>query len=68
MPVTRSNTMPMATCPHCNQEFQWHDYYDVNNGDDRECPKCERAIHVVAKECVMYLDLSTAPEGHNAEL
>lgn len=52
----------MVECPHCGREFQWDDYYDVKRGDDHECPKCERMIHVVEAEPVIEITLSTEPQ------
>lgn len=53
--------MPMAKCPHCRQEFQWDDYYELSAGDTHECPNCEKAIHVLSVNHVMMVDLGTEP-------
>jgi uncharacterized protein (UPF0212 family) len=54
--------LPMATCPHCGEEFQWDDYYDVRAGSERECPRCERTIHVLSVDTTITARLGTEPE------
>lgn len=59
---TTYGTMPMVDCPHCGKEFQWDDYYDVKAGDERDCPKCERTIHVESADVAIEVILSTKPQ------
>ena len=51
--------MPMVECPHCEKEFQLDDYYDYETGQSFECNKCEMEIHVVGKDIIIELCLST---------
>lgn len=51
--------MPMVTCPHCDRGFQWDDYYDVEVGDGRECPHCNKTIYVENVDTVIEVRLST---------
>lgn len=51
--------MPMCECPHCGHEFQWEDYYEVEHGSSRECPRCEETIHVRCVDSVMMVELAT---------
>ena len=53
---------PMATCPHCEAEFQWDDYYDLAAGSEHDCPKCERTIYVLDTDIEITARLSTEPE------
>jgi hypothetical protein len=59
MPDTNYNDMPSACCPHCDQSFQWDDYYDLAVGDERDCPLCEKNIHVTTVDHIMMVTLST---------
>ena len=54
--------MPMATCPHCNQEVQLDDYYEFKTGDVRHCPNCDKEMHVLSVECEMIVALGTERE------
>lgn len=51
------NSMPMVTCPSCEKEFQWDDYYDVEVDEVRDCPHCGRGCKVVAKDVEIVVDL-----------
>ena len=59
MPTTRQNDMPAAECPHCHRPFAWDDYALIEVGDERECPFCEKTIHVIGVEYVIHADLGT---------
>ena len=52
-------SMPMVECPHCEEEFQLDDYYDYETGQSFKCNKCEMEIHVVGKDTITELCLST---------
>ena len=51
--------IPMLQCPHCGQEFQWDDYYDVDVGSKIDCPKCERVIYVDTVDHRIHVTLTT---------
>lgn len=53
---------PMVTCPHCGVESQWDDYYDLRAGDERECEKCGKTVHVLSVEHVMHATVGTERE------
>ena len=53
--------MPMMSCPSCNKGWQWDDYYDVENGDERECPNCGKVAVVSEKEVLMHVRLKAKP-------
>ena len=55
-------SMPIVECPHCGKEWQWDDYYNLHSGSVRTCPKCEKDVHVLSVDTVMYARLSTEPE------
>ncbi len=38
--------MPKGECPYCGYEWLIDDYTDLKEGDDIECPKCEKIIHI----------------------
>ncbi len=59
MKTTDNNSMPMVVCPHCEKEFQWDDYYELAVGDSRECPKCEKEIHVTYVDHCIFATLGT---------
>ena len=65
MKTTSANAMPMATCPHCEHVTQFDDWYDFQGGESRDCPKCEKTMHVLDVEAVMYVRLGTEPERSN---
>lgn len=52
----------MCDYPHCGKTFQKDDYYEVEDGDEWECPKCEKPIHVVSVDHITNVRLSTAKE------
>lgn len=54
-------SMPTCMCPHCRQTFQYDDYYDLDSGDEIDCPSCEKTIHVLSRDPVMYLTLGVKP-------
>ena len=62
MATVEWNNLPMCTCPHCEEEFQWDDYYDVMAGCTKDCPKCGKVIHVVATDTVRQVLLSDEPD------
>jgi len=68
MKITSANAMPMATCPHCESVVQFDDWYDFRGGESRECPNCEKTIHVLDVERVMYVRLGTEPERPNVPM
>ena len=47
------NNLPMVTCPHCDKEDQWDDYYDLRAGDVRDCPNCEKEIHILELDTII---------------
>ena len=53
---------PMVECPHCGKTFQWEEYWDVQDGDDAECPKCEKTIYVHNVDTQITGMLSTHPD------
>ena len=55
-------TFPVVECPHCGQEFQVDDYYNLDTGDSFDCSKCEKEIHIWQMETVVEVDLRTKPE------
>lgn len=54
--------MPMVRCPHCRMEFQWDDHYDIDAGHTRDCPKCEKVIHVLRVDTTINVILAKDPE------
>lgn len=56
---TRCNDMPSAECPHCGSTFRWDDYYELEVGEERECPRCEKTIFVTEVDVVIRATLST---------
>ena len=62
--MTTLNDIPSAECPHCGVAFQWDDYYEMEAGDTRECPQCEKVIYVTGVDTIIQATLSTEwPEG-----
>lgn len=59
--ITYSESMPIVECPHCHKVFQWDDYYDMQEGDSRECPQCEKEIFVIGVSQVTTGMFSTHP-------
>ena len=53
--------MPMMVCPSCDKGWQWDDYYDVEDGDERECPNCGKVAVVSEKEVLMHVRLKAKP-------
>ena len=68
MAKTTWNDLPMGECPHCGHEWQIDDYYDLDNGDTLECPKCEKEIHLDAKDTTVSFRFSTHADISNTEL
>lgn len=62
MNTTSANAMPMAICPHCESVMQLDDWYDFKRGESVDCPKCEKTMHVLDVEAVLYVRLGTEPE------
>ena len=58
-PKTTFCDVHMLTCPFCGHEFQWGDYYDVQEGSEIDCPKCERVIYVDTVDHRIYVTLTT---------
>jgi len=54
---------PMVCCPHCGKEQQWDDCYDLHAGSSRGCQHCEKEIHVLSTDTVIYARLSTTPNS-----
>lgn len=54
---------PMVCCPHCGKEQQWDDCYDLHAGSSRDCQHCEKEIHVLSTDTVIYARLSTVPNA-----
>lgn len=55
-------TLPMVECPHCHEEQQWDDYYDIQHGDSRECHHCGKTIYVLSVDTQIVVRLGTIPE------
>lgn len=53
---------PMIICPHCDQEFQVDDYYDLNSGDFFYCGKCRKEIHIWAVDTTLSGDIQAHEE------
>lgn len=53
---------PMVTCPHCGEEFQMDDYYDLSSGDSFYCGRCEEEIFIWATDTTLSGDLHAKPE------
>jgi len=53
---------PMITCPHCEEEFQVDDYYDLSSGDTFDCGRCDREIHIWATDTVLSGDIKAEAE------
>jgi hypothetical protein len=60
---TTSGFVPMLTCPSCDYEWQWDDYYDIKRGDERECPRCEKTAYVTDVDTQIYVCLSSHDNG-----
>ena len=41
----------MALCPECDSDLEL-DAYDVNEGEDFNCPECSQELRLVSKEPV----------------
>ena len=52
---------PMLKCPHhaCGREFQWDYYFNVEDGDEIECPHCKCTMYVEAVNTRIFVTLST---------
>jgi len=53
--------MPMMQCPSCGKDWQWDDYYNIQEDDERECPNCEAVAVVVETEVLMHVKLRAKP-------
>ena len=53
------SNIPMVTCPHCGEEFQLDDYYNLSCGDTFDCNKCEKEIHILEMVTVVEVCLGT---------
>ena len=49
--------MPCVKCPACMHDWQWDDYYDIDEGTERKCPFCRAEIEVEWAEAVMHVSL-----------
>jgi len=58
---------PMIECPHCKQEFQVDDYYNLEAGDSFDCGKCEKEIHIWATDITLSGDIQSEPEMQPGE-
>lgn len=54
--------LPMVRCPHCEYEFQWDDYYDIDAGSKIDCGDCERTIWVAEAYIAVHVRLSKEDE------
>ena len=45
--------LPMMLCPHCKEESQIDDYYDIKVGSTINCPKCEAEVEVLDTDTVL---------------
>jgi len=61
MPTNWSDA-PMITCPHCGEEFQLDDYYDLSVGNTFDCGKCEKEIHILQRDITISFCLGTEAE------
>lgn len=50
-------TLPMMTCPHCEQESQIDDYYELDAGDEITCPKCEKDIKIITRDISVQIEV-----------
>lgn len=57
-------SFPMVECPRCGKEFQWDDYYDVEDDDERECPLCNGMIRVTNVDTSITATLVSLPNKH----
>ena len=55
--------LPMVCCPHCGEEQQWDDYYDLYAGCSQDCQHCGKEIHVLSIDTVIYARVSTAGDA-----
>ncbi len=53
------NNLPMIVCPHCGEEYQHDDYYDIQSDDTLDCPSCEKEIHVLEVDTIIYARVGT---------
>jgi len=56
------NDLPMVVCPHCDEEFQVDDYYNLGAGDSFYCDECEKEIFIYGVEIILSADLHRQPE------
>jgi len=55
--------MPMMECPACNKDWQWDDYYDVQEGTERECPNCGADVVVEWAEPLLHVCIKVKPNA-----
>jgi hypothetical protein len=54
------NCLPIVTCPACQKETQFDDYYEMRAGDERECRHCEATIVVTSVVTCTYVTVKVA--------
>ena len=54
--------LPVISCPHCEQDTQIEEYYNLRPGSDVECGRCGKIIYIIAVETQVYADIRTAPD------
>lgn len=59
MQVSEYQRLPMVECPACKKESQWDDYYELDTGSQRECPKCDEVLVVTDH----YIGINVAASG-----
>ena len=60
--ITNVVSLPIVLCPHCDKEQQWDDCHALCEGSVRACHHCEKDIHVLDTETVIYARVSTKPD------
>lgn len=68
MAKTTWNDLPMGECPYCGHKWQIDDYYDLDNDDTLECPKCEKEIHLDCKDTTISFRFSTHVDVSNDQV
>ncbi len=58
---------PVILCPNCGDSAQIDDYYDLEVDDSFYCPKCEIELHIIAKEIIIEVELSTEQKNVSSE-
>lgn len=44
-----------ATCPHCGYIVRFDEWYDFEDDESSECPKCGKTMYVLDVGAVMYV-------------